>query len=188
MRISAPDFGPVKSGGSVEIVWTARARHVHQEVAPRRMHAQVRGVRAVRRLRVEKRQPAHRVDGERADAPGASFERRFVLIHAVEVRRIEREVRRVVGRHDLHELEVPIGRAHLEDVDAARGAGPAPLGRDGGRGVRTDVDEALLRVVAGGSRCVSPRRGAPGDARGDRDEPCDPQDEARHGRASLPEG
>jgi hypothetical protein len=140
-------LGPDRAVGQDPVDGVVTAAVVRrEEVGARRMDAQVRRVRAVSRLAVE---PCERAvggaHGVGAHATGGNAVDEVVLVGAVEVgtRRIERQVRRVVGRHDLHERQVPVARAHPEDVDAASRARTASVGSDAGLRVRAHVDEAV---------------------------------------------
>jgi hypothetical protein len=101
---------------------------------------------AVGRSTIEKGECAvSRVHGKRAQATGGNAVDEVVLVGAVEVgqHRIERDVRRVLGRHDLQKRQVAIVAVHLEDVETESRARRAPIGCNARTRVGAYVDDAV---------------------------------------------
>ena len=124
-----------------------------EEVLPGRLHAEMRGVLAVRRLRVKKAQRSVRlVDRVGAYMPVGHLVDRIQMLQ----RRVEREIRWVRRRHGLERLQSAIARIQPEHIDADGGARVGSAGRDPWSGVGSDIDKPRLGAgwLAGGvGRC-----------------------------------
>ena len=124
-----------------------------EEVLPGRLHAEMGGVLAVRRLCVEKAQHSVRlVDRVGAYMPVGHLVDRIQMLQ----RRVEREIRWVRRRHGLERLQSAIARIQPEHIDADGGARVGSAGRDPWSGVGSDIDKPRLGagwLARGVGRC-----------------------------------